>query len=107
MVRLVPSSVLCRLFSCSAPGLINALFPILLLSTSYCGSSLLALTLRPPASVSDVISRLTVPSTSWPWLFQVTWSPLLISSDTGPPGVLGVVPCPCPRRHRGTHHPSE
>ena len=48
--------------SCSAPGLCTAVPPLFSLSTSYCGSSSLARTVRPDASVSSVIFRSTVPS---------------------------------------------
>src|SRR3954454_8181587 len=67
-------------FSCSAPGRCTAVRPLFSLRTSYCGSSSLARTVRPEASVSEVIFRSTAPSAVPPWLFQVTWSPVENSS---------------------------
>src|SRR3954447_9937908 len=93
--------------SCRAPGLCTAVPPLFSLFTSYCGSSLLALTFRPAASVSEVIFRCTVPAASEPWLFQVTWSPFLKSSAITSPAVRSrrPSPCPCPSSPPGTHHP--
>src|SRR4051812_11469424 len=67
-------------FSCSAPGRCTAVRPLFSLRTSYCGSSSLARTVRPEASVSEVIFRSTAPPAVPPWLFQVTWSPVENSS---------------------------
>src|SRR4051812_14575961 len=80
--------------SCRAPGLWTAVPPLLSLFTSYWGSSALARTFRPAASVSFVIFRWTVPSAVLPWLFQVTWSPLLSSSLMTPPPSACASPCP-------------
>src|SRR5208282_5865159 len=49
--------------------------PVLSLRTWYCGSSFDARTVRTAASVSDVISRSTVPVTVVPWLRHSTLSP--------------------------------
>src|SRR3954452_7592766 len=89
--------------SCRAPGLCTAVPPLFSLFTSYCGSSSLALTFRPAASVSEVISRCTMPAASEPWLFQVTWSPFSNSSAMTSPAVRSRVvrpPAPAPPRRR-------
>ena len=78
-------------------GLVHRGAAALLAATSYWGSSLLALTVRPDASVSEVIFRSTVPSAVPPWLFQVTWSPFFSSSAIGPPRRRGRC---CPARAR-------
>src|SRR5689334_12971623 len=79
----------------SAPGLCTASPPLFSLVTRYCGSSFDARTVRPAASVSSVIFFSTVPSAVPPWLFHVTWSPLLNVSSAMP----GDYPPP-PRSHR-------
>src|SRR3569833_4194343 len=83
-------------FRCRAAGLCTAVLPLLSLSTSYCGASPLARTVRPAASVSSVIFLCTVPSAVPPWLFHVTWSPLFWSLVMAAP-LLGrgvVLPLP-------------
>src|SRR4051812_17073706 len=65
-----------QLFFLRASGLWTASPPLLSLLTRYCGSPLDAFTLRPAASVSDVIFFSTLPSAVLPWLCQVTSSPL-------------------------------
>lgn len=63
------------LFEC-ALALCTASAPVLSLRTWYWGSSFDARTVRPAASVSDVISRCTVPVTVVPRLRHCTLSPL-------------------------------
>src|SRR3569833_1586262 len=78
---------------CRAAGLCTA---VLLLFFLYCGSSPLARTVRPAASVSSVNFLCTVPSAVPPWLFHVTWSPLSRSPAMAAP-LLGrgvVLPLP-------------
>ena len=77
----------------SAPGLWTASPPLFSLFTRYCGSSFDARTVRPAASVSSVIFFSTVPSAVPPWLFHVTWSPLLNVSR----------PCRAVTRRRRAH----
>src|SRR5215204_1060096 len=65
----------------SAEGLCTASPPPFSLRTRYCGSSGEALTVRPPASVSEVILRSTTPGvSSRPWELHTTLSPFLNSS---------------------------
>src|SRR5215207_6267999 len=65
----------------SAEGLWTASPPPLSLRTRYCGSSLDALTSRPPASVSEVILRSTTAGvSSLPCELHTTLSPFLNSS---------------------------
>src|SRR5215207_11696112 len=66
-----------------AEGLWTASPPPFSLRTRYCGSSLEALTLRPPASMSDVILRSTTPGvSSLPCELHTTLSPFLNSCAT-------------------------
>ncbi len=80
--------------------------PLLSLSTSYCGSSVDASTVRPAAFLRSVISRLTVPLTVLPWLFHVTSSPVCsflrraIALTSPVPGSIDFLACSpiCPLR---------
>lgn len=79
----------------SEPGLCTAPLPDFSLSTSNCGSSFDAFTLRPAAFVLFVIFFFTVPGTVCPWLCQLTLSPLERS-------FFFAMPCSVPRRPRKT-----
>src|SRR3954447_14989734 len=75
----------------SADGLCTASPPPFSLRTRYCGSSSEALTVRPAASVSEVILRSTTPGVSFePCELHTTLSPFLNSSAM-------TVPYPVPR----------
>ena len=83
----------------SASGLCTASPPLFSLRTRYCGSSDDARTVRPQASVSEVIFLITSPSASPPWLLQRTLSPFLNSNMSGrypPPDPRNVTRTPEP-----------
>jgi hypothetical protein len=84
---------------CRASGLWTASRPVLSLLTWYCGSSGEAATVRPAVCVRVVIFFCTSPWTVWPWLRQVTLSPL------ARPFLSAVMTIGYPRRRPGNALP--